>query len=96
VKGAVSRKSEKLRPHHPLPRIIGSRRGRSNPRRAIALATAGPTGGTPGSPTPVGFSANAQRTIGVEVVLQGPPGLDSDLGKKYVTESDVEPNLLQI
>ena len=29
------------------------------PSFAIALATAGPSGGTPGSPTPVGFSVDA-------------------------------------
>jgi len=41
---------------HTVPRTIGSWRGRLSPRRASALATAGPIGGTPGSPTPVGFS----------------------------------------
>ena len=40
---------------------IGRRLGRSTPSRASALATAGAIGGTPGSPTPVGFSE--ERTI---------------------------------
>ena len=64
----------------PSLRTIGSRRGRPRPSRAIALATAGAIGGTPGSPTPVGFSVerhdrhldlrhlvDAQRAVGVEV-----------------------------
>ena len=46
------------RPFQAEPRTIGSCRGRCWPRRASALATAGPIGGTPGSPTPVGFSAD--------------------------------------
>src|ERR1022692_2345085 len=45
--------------HVAAPRTIGNCRGRPNPNRAIALATAGPIGGTPGSPTPVGFSVDA-------------------------------------
>ena len=53
-------KGAAFRPHHPVRRTIGSRRGRSIPSRAIALATAGPIGGTPGSPTPVGFSADGR------------------------------------
>src|SRR4029077_8063980 len=42
--------------HHTKPRTIGSWRGRLWPRRASALPTAGPIGGTTGLPTPVGFS----------------------------------------
>ena len=51
--------SESDRPHHTVPPTIGSDSGRSRPSRASALATAGPIGGTPGSPTPVGFSVDA-------------------------------------
>jgi hypothetical protein len=46
--------------HHTVPRTIGKRRGRPRPRRAMAFATAGPMGGTPGSPTPVGFSVEGR------------------------------------
>src|SRR5467141_856963 len=42
--------------HHATPCTIGRRRGRCKPSRASAFATAGPIGGTPGSPTPVGCS----------------------------------------
>jgi hypothetical protein len=48
--------------NHAFPWTIGSRRGRGTPRRAIALATAGATGGRPGSPTPVGGSDDGTIT----------------------------------
>src|SRR5712671_6226863 len=45
--------------HTDPPRRTGNCRGRPTPNFAIALATAGPIGGTPGSPTPDGFSVDA-------------------------------------
>jgi len=35
------------------------------PSFAIALATAGPSGGTPGSPTPLGFSLEAMMVTSI-------------------------------
>ena len=46
----------------PSPSRREAGRGRPSPSRAIALATAGPIGGTPGSPTPVGFSVDETMT----------------------------------
>src|SRR5258708_32451993 len=60
-----------LNVHHAVLRTIGSRRGRSSPKRASALATAGPMGGTPGSPTPAGFSIErkiATSTSGISLM----------------------------
>ncbi|MEH2626735.1 hypothetical protein V1292_004790 [Bradyrhizobium sp. AZCC 1719] len=54
--GGRTRREESLCAHHATALTNGRRRGRPRPSRAIAFATAGPIGGTPGSPTPVGFS----------------------------------------
>jgi hypothetical protein len=56
--GASGGDTKDQRAHHTVPPTIGSESGRSRPSRASALATAGPIGGTPGSPTPVGFSVD--------------------------------------
>ena len=56
AEGDGGSRSRKAAPLHHVARTTGSRRGRPRPNRAMALATAGPIGGTPGSPTPLGFS----------------------------------------
>ena len=63
--------SQKARLHQPTPFTIGSELGRSRPRRANALATAGPIGGTPGSPTPDGASVDGTiriSTAGISLI----------------------------
>src|SRR3984893_11255731 len=85
---------------------MGSRRGRSPPRPALPLATARPNRRNARLADPGRFLGrwdddhfdlrhfvDAQRTVGVEVALQWPAGVDGDLGKKYMTESKTDPTL---
>ena len=51
--------------------LIGSLRSRLPVAMAMALATAGATGGTAGSPIPLGYSAEAIRCL--RAVLRGQP-----------------------